>query len=488
MAAAALALAPTRQVDITVSRREVGHLLWQSEGFVDSAKPRSRLRKRAFTRAVSHNYTTRHATTTAIKEADADGGMCSGDGGEGMDADADAGVELYDVEAILGERVQGGAIVYLVKWEGYGPEWNTWEPSGNLATCTVFIAHIRDKLTAASTHHTPTHTGTTRTRTHAHTGHAASARMEMNTRADAGSDSEGDSDPDFNETDVLVDGEYDDADYAAMVDDCGSKLTGTATTATASRRRTGGSSPSKRYLPKLASLVHTPLSTPLKATRPGNKTAAKSREALFNVLKTGSFTPVRTHGSTTTTTATTTGGAMGAAADHTPRRLVLTSPSRSAPLLTGSHAKPRGGSGGYLSTGGRARGAESYTASFRRQLQQQIASQAVSQAATPGTPATAPAAGHGHKHVVHPRQIVFPTRDTAAATAHAGVRGPRATSPVLSPCPPCAGTPTGTPLPSMPATPSAHALRPAHCDGTCHHTNCLCDPNRRRGAAPRVVA
>ena len=62
----------------------------------------------------------------------------SGGGGGGG-----GGGDVYDVEAILAERVTRGERWYLVKWVGYGEKRSTWEPRSNLATCTVFLAHLR---------------------------------------------------------------------------------------------------------------------------------------------------------------------------------------------------------------------------------------------------------------------------------------------------------------------------------------------------------
>ena len=41
-------------------------------------------------------------------------------------------VFYHQVEEILGVRKRGATIQYLVKWKGYGPDDNTWEPSKNL--------------------------------------------------------------------------------------------------------------------------------------------------------------------------------------------------------------------------------------------------------------------------------------------------------------------------------------------------------------------
>jgi len=40
--------------------------------------------------------------------------------------------EEYDVEQILDKRIVSGATQYKVRWAGYQPEADTWEPVGNL--------------------------------------------------------------------------------------------------------------------------------------------------------------------------------------------------------------------------------------------------------------------------------------------------------------------------------------------------------------------
>merc|ERR1712226_541614 len=40
--------------------------------------------------------------------------------------------EEYVVEKILDKRITAGKIQYLIRWEGYGEEENTWEPKENL--------------------------------------------------------------------------------------------------------------------------------------------------------------------------------------------------------------------------------------------------------------------------------------------------------------------------------------------------------------------
>jgi hypothetical protein len=35
----------------------------------------------------------------------------------------------YEVETVLDSRIVNGKLEYLVKWESYGPEDNSWEPT-----------------------------------------------------------------------------------------------------------------------------------------------------------------------------------------------------------------------------------------------------------------------------------------------------------------------------------------------------------------------
>ena len=49
--------------------------------------------------------------------------------------------EEHEVDQILEARVSRGKIQYLVKWKGYGPEDNTWEPENHLSNA---IAAIKD--------------------------------------------------------------------------------------------------------------------------------------------------------------------------------------------------------------------------------------------------------------------------------------------------------------------------------------------------------
>ena len=56
-------------------------------------------------------------------------------GGGGSD-DADA---VFYVEKILQKRPAGKGFKYLVKWKGYGDEFNTWEKGSNFASRKLIL-------------------------------------------------------------------------------------------------------------------------------------------------------------------------------------------------------------------------------------------------------------------------------------------------------------------------------------------------------------
>jgi len=51
----------------------------------------------------------------------------------------DEETELFEVEAIVGKRIQQGILEYQVKWKDYSEAENTWEPAVNLMDCTDLI-------------------------------------------------------------------------------------------------------------------------------------------------------------------------------------------------------------------------------------------------------------------------------------------------------------------------------------------------------------
>jgi len=145
-------------------------MLWQSEGFVEQA-PLSRRRARpppgAYSLvATAYAPSTCRATaspsspssrsppcpkTSTQSAASALSGAASVSNGVGDASpaspapsalsgsdDHDAFGTTYAVEAILKVRARDGAKEYLVSWEGYSADHDSWEPPENLGRCTVF--------------------------------------------------------------------------------------------------------------------------------------------------------------------------------------------------------------------------------------------------------------------------------------------------------------------------------------------------------------
>lgn len=48
--------------------------------------------------------------------------------------------DFYEVERIVDKRrSKKGRVEYLVRWRGYGPDGDTWEPESNLSTCMIYV-------------------------------------------------------------------------------------------------------------------------------------------------------------------------------------------------------------------------------------------------------------------------------------------------------------------------------------------------------------
>ena len=54
--------------------------------------------------------------------------------------------DLYNIQDIIAERQEKGVSKYLVRWKGFGPEDDTWEPIEHLAGAEDYIARSLRKL------------------------------------------------------------------------------------------------------------------------------------------------------------------------------------------------------------------------------------------------------------------------------------------------------------------------------------------------------
>lgn len=59
------------------------------------------------------------------------------------------GEEEFEVETILDSRLRRGCLEYLVRWKGYTPEHDSWEPERNLENAPEQIAAFRSRHSGA---------------------------------------------------------------------------------------------------------------------------------------------------------------------------------------------------------------------------------------------------------------------------------------------------------------------------------------------------
>ena len=61
------------------------------------------------------------------------------------DEDADDEEETFKVEKLLKTKIVKGQIFYLVKWDGWAPEFNTWEPKENVGLPLIELFESEQK-------------------------------------------------------------------------------------------------------------------------------------------------------------------------------------------------------------------------------------------------------------------------------------------------------------------------------------------------------
>ncbi|XP_059759210.1 M-phase phosphoprotein 8 isoform X5 [Balaenoptera ricei] len=67
-------------------------------------------------------------------------------GAEAVGDSEDDGEDVFEVEKILDMKVEGGKIVYKVRWKGYTPDDDTWEPEVHLEDCKEVLLEFRKKV------------------------------------------------------------------------------------------------------------------------------------------------------------------------------------------------------------------------------------------------------------------------------------------------------------------------------------------------------
>ncbi|XP_026530877.1 M-phase phosphoprotein 8 isoform X1 [Notechis scutatus] len=80
---------------------------------------------------------------TATVAAGAGGGGGGGGGGESEEEEEE---NVYEVEKILDMKTEDGEVKYKVRWKGYAPDDDTWEPEEHLKDCKEVLLEFRKKM------------------------------------------------------------------------------------------------------------------------------------------------------------------------------------------------------------------------------------------------------------------------------------------------------------------------------------------------------
>jgi len=68
--------------------------------------------------------------------------------------DSDLGEMVFAAEKISKKRLRKGKVEYLVKWQGWGPKYSTWEPEENILDARL-IDQFNEKQEQITAHHGP---------------------------------------------------------------------------------------------------------------------------------------------------------------------------------------------------------------------------------------------------------------------------------------------------------------------------------------------
>ncbi|KAM3909992.1 M-phase phosphoprotein 8 [Leptodactylus fuscus] len=64
---------------------------------------------------------------------------------EGAESEQEGEEDVYEVESILDSKIEGGEVLYRIRWKGYKPDEDTWEPEANLDYCKEVLLEFRRK-------------------------------------------------------------------------------------------------------------------------------------------------------------------------------------------------------------------------------------------------------------------------------------------------------------------------------------------------------
>ncbi|XP_070605896.1 M-phase phosphoprotein 8 isoform X2 [Erythrolamprus reginae] len=70
----------------------------------------------------------------------------SAGGGTGGESEDDEEENVYEVEKILDMKTEDGEVKYKVRWKGYAPDDDTWEPEEHLKDCREVLLEFRRKM------------------------------------------------------------------------------------------------------------------------------------------------------------------------------------------------------------------------------------------------------------------------------------------------------------------------------------------------------